>query len=130
MSEPKKDKLKSVGGISSLENEQDEYGRNNKDDISVLQNIVSRMGDQGVSIKFQGETAIITLTTYTTGQAADEKDDFEDTHRQIKSKVQEVFKDKTGRSISLKEVDEDFDTENAYTAFKQTLVKYSKIYTY
>ncbi len=124
-------KLKSVGATNSLENEQDEFvAKDSKDDISILQNIVSRMGDQGITGKFHDNYFLVTYVAYTPGLALMQKDSFDATCKEIKMVIEDKFEEKAGRKIKLKEVGEEFDTEGSYTSFKQTIVKYTKIYEY
>ena len=122
--------LKGFAGTQSLENEQDEYARNSKDDISILQNIIERMTPQGWTGKFNDNIFVVSYTCYVTGIALDKKDDLESDHKKAKELIQDTFKDKSGRKISLKEVGEDFDVQNSYTVFKQSRVCYSKFYEY
>jgi hypothetical protein len=124
-------KLKSVGGINSTENEQDNFvAKDSKDDISILTNIVSRMNGQGIIGKFHNDLFLVTYITYTPGLVIDQKDSFEATCKEIKKVIEDKFEEKTGRKLKLKEVGEDFDSEAAYTVFQQTIIKYTKFYEY
>lgn len=123
-------KLKSVAATNSLDNEQDEFATENSTDISVLQNIVSRMGNQGFSGKFQDNIFILSYTTYITGLAINEKNKLEVDLQNAKKVIEDKYEEKTDKKIKLKEVGEEFNSEPYYTSFKQTLIQYSKFYEY
>ncbi len=122
-------KEKTIGATNSLDNTEDNFvSKNSKDNISILQNIVSRMGSKGFTGKFEDNKFILSYTCYVTGIANNKKDEIEKDIREGKSMIEDAFKDKTGRSIKLKEIGEDFDVQNSYTIFKQSRVVYTKIY--
>jgi hypothetical protein len=122
---------KSIGSTNSTENVQDNFvAKDSKDDISILTNIISRMNGQGIIGKFHNDLFLVTYITYTPGLVIDQKDSFEATCKEIKKVIEDKFEEKTGRKLKLKEVGEDFDSEAAYTTFKQTIIKYTKFYEY
>ena len=123
--------FESYAGLNGSNDEQDEYNsKSGMGTVDILENILNRLTDMGITHKFQNDSLILTHTSYTMEKVIDVKDDIEAELDKVATYIKDKFKEKTGKTLTLTETGEDFSTVASYTSFKQTHVKYSKFYKF
>lgn len=99
------------------------------DDISIIENILSRLTGSGVTHKFQGNLLYITIHEYShesdmgpiTLKLADEI-------KQVEDILKKQYKNITGKTLSFKQTGTDLDVVSAYTVNRQALVRFTVMY--